>query len=268
MKRINCPNCSKKVPAHTRKCTYCDAPVADILKMDRENERLYGPAHTLKLNGNRWTIKKKLTQAESNLRANGAMITSTAEGIGEGWKSGRQIGWLLFLGATAALVALADETTQGTPEFLLIGFGGLLLAWLSRKRHTATLNFHRHPTAKTGESAQRPHAPPPPMPDEGTTVGEALGTTVRPPRHFDGDAKIQLKKRTLSIEYIDQYGTASTREISTIAFVPHKNLLKAYCQLRKEDRTFRIDRITRATEKKSRQKIENLTAYLDTIHRG
>lgn len=76
---------------------------------------------------------------------------------------------------------------------------------------------------------------------------------------------VKVRKRNVVINYTDGYGEKSTREINTIALYPTAGLLKAFCLLRMDVRTFRIDRITKAVEVDSGQIIENINSYLDSI---
>ncbi len=82
------------------------------------------------------------------------------------------------------------------------------------------------------------------------------------------EAPVQVKKRNIQINYTDVYGEKTSREINTIAFYPNSNLLRAFCMLRMDVRTFRIDRIAKAVEVDSGEPIDNVFGYLESIRRG
>ena len=99
------------------------------------------------------------------------------------------------------------------------------------------------------------------LPGDGKETIAAIGllSGPRPPAAADGVALARLRiavraEHRSEIDYSDEAGHVTTRYIWPIAltFGNHVRLLAAWCELRKDFRTFRVDRIVAFRETKER----------------
>lgn len=79
-----------------------------------------------------------------------------------------------------------------------------------------------------------------------------------------GSVPLDLRLR---IEYVDQSGARTSRDIHALSYQPRAGLLHAYCQLRQEARSFSIQSIEQAIDLSTGEIISNVRQYLGS-HRA
>ncbi|WP_225548113.1 WYL domain-containing protein [Chromobacterium violaceum] len=82
--------------------------------------------------------------------------------------------------------------------------------------------------------------PPPPVNGSGS-LADAGG-------HAEGSDSLLRVRARLLLFYGDAAGQATEREVNVFGYDPDGGSIEAFCQLRKENRTFRLDRIQRAID--------------------
>ncbi len=99
------------------------------------------------------------------------------------------------------------------------------------------------------------------LPGDGRETVAAIGlfSGPRPPAAADGVALVRLRaamraEHRIEIDYSDQASRVTTRYVWPIAltFGNHVRLLAAWCELREDFRTFRVDRIIALRETQER----------------